>query len=399
MPSYKLSHHICILPLDEGHYTQTPLQYRKDHFILHDKRSNSDFLINSTIKYFLDKFLPAKTPEEVVREIAGDIQAGADQIKKTCRRFFRFLHKRKILIPADQVEMEETGDRKDTLYKENDRVDGLLITKTMAASGCIDIYLALDETDRQLYVIKLLNPKNLSNPAQYNEELADLEREYSTLQHINHLPVISHAYGFYRNSDQHAYIKLAYIDGRSLSRYIKEKPTLCWTDCVELISNTCQAFAQLHAHNIVHGDIHPSNVLASEGNKIKIIDLGLALNRNIEKNELQSFGGANFYMPPERINLSSFNKFSRMPGFQSDVYQIGLLIYLVCYGQEPFTGFVWEELAKNIKEGRPAYPAQSFQGQPIPASLVKIMKKALHKNHRHRYKDANELYQHISRLN
>lgn len=397
MPRYKLSHHICILPLDEGSYAQVPLYYRKEHFILQDKRRNSDFLINGTIKYFLDKFFAAKTPDEVVREIAADIQTGADQIKKTCRIFFQFLHKRKILIPEDQLEMIEAGAGNGTLFQENDRVDGLLITKVITSHHCIDIYLAVDETEGQAYVIKLLNPTKLTDKKNYEEELADLEREYETLQHTNHLASISHAFGFYRNSDLSAYIKLEYINGRSLSRYLRDKEQLTWADCLQLIGNICHAFAQLHACHIVHGDIHPSNVLAGEDNSIKIIDLGLAQNRNIEKNEVQSFGGANFYMPPERINLSSFNKFSKPPGFSSDVYQIGLLLYLICYGKEPFTGFVWEELAKNIKEAKPAYPLQSFLGLPIPVTLIKIIRKALHKNLKTRYKDAIGLYREISK--
>lgn len=396
MPRYKLSHQICILPLDEGRYAQVPLHYRKEHFILHDKRRNSDYLINGTVKYFLDKFFAARTPGEVIREIAADVQTGADQIKKTCRTFFQFLYKRKILVPENHPETIEAGTGKDTLHKENDRLDELIITKLIACNHCIDIYLAVDETDGQAYVIKLLNPKKLTDK-KYKEELADLEREYETLKHTNHLAPISHAFGFYRNSDLSAYIKLEYINGRSLSRYLRDKEELTWADCLQLISNICHAFAQLHACHIIHGDIHSSNILAGEDNSIKIIDLGLAQNRNIEKNEVQSFGGANFYMPPERINLSSFNKFSRPPVFSSDVYQIGLLLYLICYGKEPFTGFVWEELAKNIKESKPSYPPESFLGQPIPAPLIKIIRKALHKNPKSRYKDATGLYREISK--
>ena len=45
----------------------------------------------------------------------------------------------------------------------------------------------------------------------------------------------------------------------------------------------------MHKENVIHGDIHPSNIIVTEENKIKIIDFGLALNSELDKDEVCKF--------------------------------------------------------------------------------------------------------------
>jgi serine/threonine-protein kinase len=148
----------------------------------------------------------------------------------------------------------------------------------------------------------------------------------------------------------------------------------------------------LHKKKLIHGDIHSSNILITEDNSVKIIDMGLTLNvEEIEKNELVKFGGVIFYMPPERINLTTIQKYSKEPDLYSDVYQIGMLIYLIIYNKTPFKGFIWEELAQNIKSTNPTFPDSSFLNYTVPRGLINIVKKCLAKNPVERFRNATEI--------
>jgi len=129
--------------------------------------------------------------------------------------------------------------------------------------------------------------------------------------------------------------------------------------------------------------------LIGDDNAIKIIDLGLGYAHDHENSEILAFGGVTFYLPPERINISSVKKHAKKPDFFSDVYQIGLLMYLVLYNSLPFSGFIWEELAQNIKEKEINYPGRTFHNFKVPLPLIDIIKKCLSKNPEHRYRNAS----------
>jgi serine/threonine-protein kinase len=160
-----------------------------------------------------------------------------------------------------------------------------------------------------------------------------------------------------------------------------------------IMGGMLRAFAALHAKGTVHGDIHSGNVLITEAQSVKLIDLGLSINKSLEEKQVVKYGGVDFYMPPERINITSAKKFSRAPDFQSDVYQIGMLMYLALYDSFPFSGFIWEELAASIKGGDIPYPEHTIHGHPVPGNLKLIISNCLMTDPRKRFKDAGALLQ------
>ncbi len=68
-----------------------------------------------------------------------------------------------------------------------------------------------------------------------------------------------------------------------------------------------------------------------------------------------------------------------------------MLLYLILYNTVPFNGFIWEELAQNIKEGTDSYPELTFWNEPVPASLINLVKKSIHKEPLERYADATKI--------
>lgn len=211
------------------------------------------------------------------------------------------------------------------------------------------------------------------------------------LQKARNIPGICQAFELQDDEEKDAYIRLEYIAGQPLGRFLKQQEHLGLEASLSLMRRIVKAFAGLHACQVIHGDIHPSNILVNEDQTIKVIDLGLSLPQVSEPNELIRFGGVIYYMPPERINISSTNKFSRKPDFYSDVYQIGLILYYVLYRQEPFEGFIWEELSANIKKNKIDFPARSFQGFPVPKELIRIIRKCTAKIPAKRYAAADLL--------
>jgi hypothetical protein len=90
MVKYRLSNNVAIIPKDNI-YMDTSQEDRQAHYVLSDKMSNRGFLINETVKYFIDKFSYPKTLFGVLEEIALDIQRDIKKIEKERFAFFRFV--------------------------------------------------------------------------------------------------------------------------------------------------------------------------------------------------------------------------------------------------------------------------------------------------------------------
>ncbi|MBD0296173.1 MAG: serine/threonine protein kinase [Flavisolibacter sp.] len=387
MVKYKLSGNVSITDVADYDYEDIPPRYLQGHYVLYDGRRDKEFLINETVKYFIDKFSFAKTPAEVLKEVENDVQSSSREVEETCLHFFKFLSKKKILVPENE---EEAVVSEDPLFKEGDYIGHLRISEILSSRRYTDVYLAVDETDQSVYVIKLLNPNKMPDAETFEQELVQLESEYVKLESLKHIPFISRAYAFGKQ-DQYAYIVLEYVRGKSLNRFIRETEALTENDSLQIIENVLRAFSLLHQNDLIHGDVHSSNVLVAEDRNVKIIDLGLSRQVELDANKVLKFGGVDYYMPPERIDVASVRKFTKEPDFYSDVYQIGLLIYLVSYKTLPFRGFIWEELAQNIKEGKATYPDTSFLNYPVSQDLIGIMKKCLNVNPAERYRDATAI--------
>ncbi|WP_158267600.1 serine/threonine protein kinase [Adhaeribacter arboris] len=389
MVKYRLANSISIInPADSPEDSDLPVEYQHGNYILMDDAREKEFLINETVKYFIDKFNSPKTQAEVLQEVALDVQSDVKQIEKKCTAFFKFLCKRKIVVPED---WEEPIASSEPYFKIGDAMGDWQISEIIADKKYMDIYLALHKTKLIQCVIKLLNVRKIADEGRYSDELLDLKHEYSMLQRCQHIPFIGQAYAFSESDPEGAYIVLEYIKGKPLSKFLKQTENITESDCYSISKDILQGFALLHETNLIHGDIHPSNIMVDEDRNVKIIDLGLSIEVNIEQDELVKFGGVIYYMPPERINISSVTKFSREPDFYSDVYQLGLILYYIFYRKEPFDGFIWEELSTNIKKSTVEYPTLSFLNFPVPAKIIQIIAKCLQKKPIKRYANAAAL--------
>lgn len=372
-----------------------PLKYHKDYYILTDPIKDREYLINQTIKYFIDKFSSPKTLAEAIQEIAREIHCDKKKIRKQCADFFRFLCQRKMIVPESEAARPE---RNLPLFKAGDCIGDLYISEVISSKRSVDVYRAVHKTTHTPFVIKLLNPNKVADQEKYGDELRDMKHEYAMLQKIRHIPLMCQAYAFHSVDGQYAYILLENIQGKSISRFLKQTAGLTDFDLYSLIEDMLRAFSCLHQSNIVHGDIHPSNIMVCEDKSVKIIDMGLSLDASVEKDEMVKMGGVLFYMPPERINISSVDKFSKEPDYHSDVYQLGLILYFIFYRKEPFEGFTWEELAENIKKSEVGYPELSFLNRTVHAQVIRIIRKCIRKKPAERYADAIALLEDFNEL-
>ena len=127
--------------------------------------------------------------------------------------------------------------------------------------------------------------------------------------------------------------------------------------------------------------------MVSKSLKVTIIDFGLAHLQNAVSIDQLRKGGIDVYLPPERINKSSLQSLKSPANYTSDIYQLGILMYLIIFDKFPFSGFTWDALYEAIQLGDVDYTLED----EAFISLLPIVKKCLQKNPLDRYNAATEI--------
>jgi serine/threonine-protein kinase len=93
------------------------------------------------------------------------------------------------------------------------------------------------------------------------------------------------------------------------------------------------SYAYLHEHGVVHGDVHPRNVLIDARDAAKVIDFGLArtdATRTSDGDETR--GGVGFFYDPEFARAELGGQLAPPPTFSGEQYSIAALLYLLVTG-------------------------------------------------------------------
>lgn len=129
--------------------------------------------------------------------------------------------------------------------------------------------------------------------------------------------------------------------------------------------------------NVVHRDVSPSNILISYDGHVKLIDFGIAhaKNRcaNTRNGELK---GKPAYMSPEQIR-------GEVPDRRSDIYSLGVNLYYLATGRNPFSGTIDTQLFNKILRGDFLRPREVDPN--IPLALEEIILRAMAQDRNDRY--------------
>jgi hypothetical protein len=153
------------------------------------------------------------------------------------------------------------------------------------------------------------------------------------------------------------------------------------TDAVRIAGEVLAALSAVHAAGIVHRDVKPGNVMLDTAGRVFLTDFGLAMPEG--GSHLTSDGvivGTPAYMAPEQA-AGRPNEV----GPRTDVYAVGVLLYRMLTGREPFQGNPAEVVAAVLRDEPPL--SHSFRPD-VDLALEAIVMKALAKRPDDRFPDA-----------
>ncbi len=189
--------------------------------------------------------------------------------------------------------------------------------------------------------------------------------------------------------DEHAYIAMEFVQGTPLREFCSFDKLLPAHRVTEIIFKCAMALDFAGRRGIVHRDIKPDNILLSDGDEVKIMDFGLALNlRKGGGDSTFIMGvGSPAYMSPEQIKDYPLN-------IQSDLYSLGAVMYELLTGRLPFRAKNRAALMYKIIN-MDAEPV-SILNPSVPDQVDPIVKRALEKDLYSRYHTGIEFAQDLS---
>ncbi|MCR9144854.1 MAG: serine/threonine-protein kinase [bacterium] len=250
--------------------------------------------------------------------------------------------------------------------KSRSRLGKYRIECMLAEGGFARVYRALDTIEGIKVALKVPH-QNVMTPKAL-EFFRKEARLSAGLDHPNILPV--------KNA--------AIVDGRfvialplgeqSLNDRLRTRLSI--KTALSYAEQILEGLAAAHAHNIVHCDIKPENILIFPENRIRITDFGIA--RVARKTMQVSGSGTLGYMPPEQAMGRA--------SFASDVFSAGLVLWRMFSGQLPEWPFR-QPLAGHDRLRKLLRPA-----------FVEWLSRAIDPEPNHRYKDAAQMLRAFQRI-
>jgi hypothetical protein len=181
---------------------------------------------------------------------------------------------------------------------------------------------------------------------------------------------------------------MEFVEGDTLEKLIRCSGRLEVELGLEIATQVAGGLAAVHEQHLVHRDIKPTNIMVrlkeERGVIAKIIDLGLAktLDESASKAEISlpgAFAGTPAFASPEQFAGLGAD-------IRSDLYSLGVTLWVMVTGQTPFRGSSAEVMYQHQHA---PLPLERLQDVPQPVAV--LLEKLLEKDPAQRFQTPNEV--------
>lgn len=208
------------------------------------------------------------------------------------------------------------------------------------------IYKTWDNTENKIIAVKEYYPSGLVTRIPGKNEvklLSDnqsgefqegsrrfLDEARNTARFGSHPNIVRITGDFQENNT--VYYTMEFLEGKSLTEYLKENFKIGVENGVSLILSICDAVKTIHRAGILHRDISPDNIIIPPDfptGAVKLIDFGAARFSPYEKDTLNRQIMKPGYSPPEQYMVNN------RQNEQIDIYALGATLFHILTGEKP----------------------------------------------------------------
>jgi TolB-like protein len=233
------------------------------------------------------------------------------------------------------------------------------VLERLGSGGMGDVYRAEDLRLRRDVALKTLRADAVE-PDTTRRLLAEA-RAASALNHPN-IAVVYEANEVEHQGRRIGYIAMEYVEGTTVAALASLGP-LDLDRILDIGAPIADALAEAHAQGLVHRDLKPSNVMVTPGGRVKVLDFGVAQQRDTRVAApdeatrtvdltagLAVMVGTLPYVAPEQAT-------GREVDGRADMFSLGVMLYELACGKRPFAGNNAAQLLEAIlREEVPPFP-------------------------------------------
>jgi eukaryotic-like serine/threonine-protein kinase len=273
------------------------------------------------------------------------------------------------------------GDRRRISHQPGAMLGGYRIERMLGRGGMGAVFLAYDTTLHRRVALKIIDGESDGEASRVR-----VLREARNAAALNH-PNICTVYEV-GEADGDAFIAMEFVEGQSLRDRLDDS-ALPEDAAVRLAIQAADALAYAHEGGVVHRDFKAANVIVTSTGRLKIVDFGLARRVDASMASMTTMGslvaagvaaGTPYAMAPEQVRGDSADA-------RSDIWALGVLIYEMIAGSQPFRSPTIPELFSSILRDPPA---------PLPpvtsAAIRDLIDRCLEKDAGQRYQHAREVH-------
>ncbi len=202
---------------------------------------------------------------------------------------------------------------------------------------------------------------------------------------------------FVENPAGDNYYIMEFLPGLNLEQVVQRDGDLKISRALGIAVQVCAALAQVHDAGIVHRDLKPENIFLTErgGQKdfVKLLDFGIAKLGKQDADVAMHKTGAGIivgtpeYMSPEQASGVAVDA-------RSDIYALGLILYELIAGKNPFGGENFGEMLVNRLSRTPPPPSSETK-QPVPQELDELIMQCIKMRREERPQHIREVETHL----
>src|SRR5512139_1371485 len=260
------------------------------------------------------------------------------------------------------------------------------VGEQLGRGGMGEVYMAHDMSLDRKVALKFLPDAFTGDP----ERMARFEREAKVLASLNH-PNIAAIHGL-EQAEGKRFIVMELVEGETLAQRLSKGP-LPIDEALGICKQIAEGLEAAHEKGVIHRDLKPANVMITEGDKVKILDFGLAKALSDDTQSVDSSHsptlteamtrpgvilGTAAYMSPEQAKGKSVDK-------RADIWAFGCILYECLTGKRAFEG-------ETVTETLAAVLTREPEWDKIPAKMRPLLHRCLERDPKKRLRDTGDAW-------
>jgi len=292
------------------------------------------------------------------------------------------------LCPADGIALEKDPDSLiGTTLAGKYRID-----ERLNEGGMGTVYRGTHVLMEKTVAIKVLRPVLAAD----EKIVARFSREARAASRISHPHALS-VTDFGEDENGNVFLVMEFLSGKTLKQVIRDGGPLSLTRVVDITRQVGDALNAAHSQGVVHRDLKSDNIMLLDtmtGDYAKVLDFGIAKINEPDGSTDTGLTAPNLvigtpqYMSPEQCAQNA------EIDARSDIYSLGVILYEMLVGHVPFSGdSPTMVMMKHLQE---PVPSVLEEREDVPASVGRVVARAMAKVPGHRYQSVAELFEDLT---